>query len=118
MNAFSLEGYESRIRSGKMGIWGRVRFNKRDHMRYRLLMQLFGMRLDKKRWREDFGCSVERGLPAEYFFLKTNGAFERDNDEELTLSKKGRYLVLVMMREFFIGVNTVRDKARQSEEIF
>ena len=114
VNAFSLEGYESRIRSGKMGIWGRVRFNKRDHMRYRLLMQLFGMRLDKKRWREDFGCSVERGLPAEYFFLKTNGAFERDNDEELTLSKKGRYLVLVMMREFFIGVNTVRDKARQS----
>ena len=114
INAFSLEGYEERIRSGHMGIWGSVKFSKRDHMRYRLLMQLFGMRLDKKRWREDFGCSIEKGLPAEYLFLKKAGAFEKDDENEITLSKEGRYLLLVMMREFFTGVNTVRDKARKS----
>lgn len=115
VNAFSLEGYEKRIRSGKMGIWASIKFNKRDHMRYRLLMQLFGMSLDKKRWYKDFGCKVEWGLPAEYLFLKLNGAFERDDERFLTLSRKGRYLVLIMMREFFIGVNTVRDKARRSK---
>ncbi len=58
---------------------------------------------------------MKAGLPAEYFFLKHNGAFERDDEEFLTLSRKGRYLVLIMMREFFIGVNTVRDKARRSK---
>ena len=37
---------------------------------------------------------------------------ERDNADELTLTPKGRYLVVVMMRQFFIGVNNLRDQAR------
>ena len=32
--------------------------------------------------------------------------------DELTLTPKGRYLVVVMMRQFFIGVNNLRDQAR------
>ena len=31
---------------------------------------------------------------------------------ELTLTPKGRYLMVVMMRQFFIGVNNLRDQAR------
>ena len=30
-------------------------------------------------------------------------------EDEITLSPKGRYLMVAMMRQFFIGVNTVRD---------
>ena len=82
-------------------------------MRYRLMMQLFGLRLDKKRWEQDFGCSVMQGLPAEYLFLKAAGAFNKDNEEEITLSSKGRYLMVALMRQFFIGVNSVRDEARR-----
>ena len=33
-------------------------------------------------------------------------------DEEITLTPKGRYLMVVMMRQFFIGVNNLRDQAR------
>ena len=33
-------------------------------------------------------------------------------ENELTLTPKGRYLVVVMMRQFFIGVNNLRDQAR------
>ena len=112
INEFHLDQYEKKIREGRQSIWGSVRFNKRDHMRYRFLMQLFGTRIDVREWQKDFGCTVRGGLPAEYLFLKAAGAFDRDNREELTLSPKGRYLLLVMMRQFFIGVNTVRDKAR------
>ncbi|MFQ8868958.1 MAG: coproporphyrinogen dehydrogenase, partial [Eggerthella lenta] len=35
-----------------------------------------------------------------------------DNADELTLTPKGRYLMVVMMRQFFIGVNNLRDQAR------
>ena len=112
INEFHLDQYEKKIREGRQSIWGSVRFTKRDHMRYRFLMQLFGTRIDVREWQKDFGCTVRGGLPAEYLFLKAAGAFDRDNREELTLSPKGRYLLLVMMRQFFIGVNTVRDKAR------
>ena len=89
-----------------------TKFPKRDEMRYRFMMDLFGLSINKKEWRERFGCSVATGLPAEYLFMKVNGAFERDDDEMLTLTPKGRYLMVVMMRQFFIGVNSLRDQAR------
>ena len=76
------------------------------------MMQLFGLRLDKKQWERDFGCTVAFGLPAEYVFMKSVGAFDTDNADEITLTSKGRYLLVAMMRQFFIGVNGVRDQAR------
>ena len=56
--------------------------------------------------------SVDAGLPVEMAFMRANGAFATDNEDELTLTPMGRYLVVVMMRQFFISVNTLRDQAR------
>ena len=91
---------------------GKTTFSKRDRMRYHFMMQLFGLRLDKRQFKKDFGCSVEMGLPVEMAFMKASGAFATDNADELTLTPKGRYLLVVMMRQFFIGVNNLRDQAR------
>ena len=112
VNTFSLREYDEAISAGNMSIMGATTFSKRDHMRYRFMMQLFGLRLDVKQWREDFGCSVAAGLPAEVAFMRANGAFATYNADEITLTPKGRYLMVAMMRQFFIGVNSVRDKAR------
>ncbi|MDO5044308.1 MAG: coproporphyrinogen III oxidase family protein [Coriobacteriia bacterium] len=112
VNSFSLRDYTKRINEGHMSVMGETIFPKRDKMRYRFMMELFGLKLDKKKWFETFGTTVARGLPAEYSFMKLNGAFERDDDEMLTLTRHGRYLMVVMMREFFIGVNSLRDEAR------
>jgi len=46
--------------------------------------------------------------------MRMSGAFATDNDEELTLTPMGHYLMVVMMRQFFIGVNKLRDQARQA----
>ena len=95
-----------------MSLMGKTTFSKHDRMRYRFMMQLFGLRLDKRQFRKDFGCTVEAGLPVEMAFMKASGAFDRDTSDELTLTPKGRYLMVVMMRQFFIGVNNLRDQAR------
>lgn len=112
VNTFSIREYDERIRSGKMSVARMTQFSTRDHMRYRFMMQLFGLRLDKRRWERDFGCTVAQGLPAEYAFFKTSGAIDVDDDEQITLTPKGRYMMVAMMRQFFIGVNGVRDDAR------
>ena len=112
LNTFSLKEYNEAIEDGRMSISGKTEFSKRDRMRYRFMMQLFGLRLDKKQFKKDFGCSVERGLPVEMGFMKANGAFSVNNSDELLLTPKGRYLMVVMMRQFFIGVNNLRDQAR------
>ncbi len=112
VNTFSVNDYNAAVEAGRMSIMGKTTFSKRDRMRYRFMMQLFGLRLDKKQFKADFGCSVEKGLPVEMSFMTAAGAFETNNDEELTLTPKGRYLTVVMMRQFFIGVNNLRDQAR------
>lgn len=112
VNTFSVRDYNAAIEGGRMSMMGKTSFSKRDRMRYRFMMQLFGLRLDKRQFERDFGCSVERGLPAEMAFMRVAGAFATDNAEELTLTLRGRYLTVVMMRQFFIGVNNLRDQAR------
>ena len=112
VNTFSLREYNEAIESGRMSLMGKTDFNIHDRMRYRFLMQLFGLRLDKLDFERDFGMTVENGLPIEMAFMTAAGAFETDTPEELTLTPKGRYLVVAMMRQFFIGVNNLRDQAR------
>jgi len=112
VNTFSLGEYRQHLDAGHMSVMGKTEFSTRDRMRYRLMMQLFGLRLDKQQWHSDFGVTVAQGLPAEYAFLKTIGAFATDTATEITLTPKGRYLMVALMRQFFIGVNAVRDQAR------
>ncbi len=49
--------------------------------------------------------------------MKTAGAFGHEDENEITLSAKGRYLLVAMMRQFFVGVNSVRDEARKEAGI-
>ena len=112
VNTFSVNDYNDAIEHDRMSLMGKATFSKHDQMRYRFMMQLFGLRLDKRQFKKDFGVSVERGLPVEMAFMKASGAFDRDNADELTLTSRGRYLMVVMMRQFFIGVNNLRDQAR------
>jgi coproporphyrinogen III oxidase-like Fe-S oxidoreductase len=112
VNTFSLSEYSAAIESGRMPIMGETTLGKTELMRYRFLNQLYSLRLDKKLFEHTFGCSVERGLPVEMTFMRAHRAFEVDNDEELTLTPTGRYLTLVMYRQFLASLNALREQAR------
>jgi coproporphyrinogen III oxidase-like Fe-S oxidoreductase len=112
VNTFSLRDYGKLIAQGRGGVTASRTFGQRERMRYRFLMQLFGLRLDKRDFARDFEMSIERGLWKEMAFMRAAGAFATDTPEELTLTERGRYLMVAMMREFFVGVNNVRDQAR------
>ena len=112
VNTFSLREYGDQLGRGRMGVAGKRSFGAHERMRYRFLMELFGLRLDKQEFLAGFGVPIERGLRMEIAYMRAVGAFDRDDHEVLTLTPKGRYLMVAMMREFFIGVNNVRDQAR------
>ncbi len=114
VNTFSLGEYAQRVDAGLAGVTSYRAFDTANRMRYRFLMSLFGMSLDKAAFRRDFGVSIDRGLPVEMAFMRLAGAFATDDAERLTLTRKGRYLLVAMMRQFFIGVNNLRDQARQA----
>jgi coproporphyrinogen III oxidase-like Fe-S oxidoreductase len=112
-NTFSLNDYARRVREGRLSVTqvGR-QYSQRDMMRYRFVTDLFGLRLDKRRFMADFSTPIERGLWAEMSFMRAVGGFDRDDDECLTLTRTGRYLLVVMMREMLTGSNRLRDEAR------
>lgn len=112
VNDFSISDYNRDIAEGRMSIMGKSVLSKADLMRYHFLLNLYRMRLDKNRFKEEFGISVELGLPAEMAFMRLHGAFETDDANELTLTEMGRYLVLIMYRQFLSGMNNLREQAR------
>ena len=112
VNNFSIKDYNAAIESGRMSIMGKTEMSKRDLMRYRFLLDLYKLRLDKRAFERDFGCSIETGLPMELAFMRLSRAFETDNADELTLTPIGRYLTVVMYRQFLSGMNNLRDQAR------
>lgn len=114
VNTFSPREYKNSIDAGKMSVSLKQSFGKREQMRYRFLMELFSLRFDRKRFDVLFGVPVEIGLMIEMLFMYLTGSFAQIDHDAITLTARGRYLSVVMMREFFSGVNNVRDEARQA----
>lgn len=114
-NTFSLKDYERRIREGRMSVAKAGRpFGLLARMRYRFMGQLFGGSLDKRAFHRDFGVPVSVGLAGEVAFFRAVGAIAHEDAETMVLSPKGRYLLLVMMRESLAANNDIRDIERSS----
>lgn len=115
VNTFSLKEYGDLISSGRMAVTQQRSFKKLQQMQYRFMMELFDLKLDKRHFREAFGLPIELGLWKEMAFMYLSGAFQSNPTESiLRLNPASRYLMVVMMREFFAGVNLIRDQARLS----
>ena len=112
VNTFNLKEYGELVRAGATPLLGKTDLPRRDLMRYKFLLQLYSLRFDKHEFERDFGVSVERGLPVEMAFMRANGAFATDNADELTLTPAGRYLTVVLYRQYLAGLNNLREQAR------
>ncbi len=114
VNTFSLNQYDKLINKNLSPVFAEKSFSKHDQMRYRMMMELFDLSLDNSKFKKDFGISVNLGLLPEMLFLRLAGAFtSKDGSKNIiTVSNENKYLMIVMMREFFANVNILRDQAR------
>lgn len=111
VNTFSTREYGEEIIQGNSPVNASQEYRLFPRMRYWFLMNLFGMKFSSGRFQKTFKRNLYFNLPIEMAFLHLLGAFK---DKEYRLSRKGQYLSLVLMREFFAGVNNFRDAARKS----
>ena len=75
------------------------------------MMKLFGTAMDVAEAEKKHGGKFLRSLRKEIAFFRSVGALVSDNGV-LRLTRKGQYLWVIMMREFFTGVNNFRDICR------
>lgn len=116
-STFSLNHYVRLVAGGVTATAQRRSMSDKDQMRYYLLMQLFTGSLDKTVAENRFAGRFRRTLWFELMALRLIGALH-DEDGRLVLTERGYYLWVIMMREFFTGVGSLRDDMRHqiSEE--
>lgn len=112
VNNFSVNEYIRSITNEESAINGLKRYDTPAQMRYWFMMNLFSTHFNRQAFLTRFKKSVANGLPIEMLFLNLMRSFKGSDRSQLT--RRGQYYSLVMMREFFAGVNNVRDLARQN----
>ena len=110
-NTFSIPAYIESLSRGRLPVLAARDFSRTEQLRYDLLMKLFGGSLDLRRLQEKYGPCARRELWKELLFLRLTGAVVHrpGSPQVLKLSRKGYYYLVVLMREFFTGVNNFRE---------
>ena len=110
-STFSIKRYKQLIANGRTGAVRLRDMTQREQMRYFLLMQLFGGSLNEVEAESRFDGSFRRTVWPELVTLQTLGAV-RKSGKIYSLTAKGYYVWVILMREFFAGINNLRDQMR------
>ncbi|MDX1489391.1 MAG: coproporphyrinogen III oxidase family protein [Acidiferrobacterales bacterium] len=112
-STFSINHYDRLVAAGMVATSARLALSDRDQMRYYLLMRLFSGTLDKSAAEQRFADRFHSMLWADLTALQALGVVH-DDGVQLSLTKRGYYLWVTLMREFFTGVNNLRDQMRHN----
>ncbi len=110
-NTFSVPEYLEHIAAGVLPLFARKDFSLTEQIQYHFMMKLFGESLDIARAEAKYDGMFMKSLRKEVALFKVLSALELKNGS-LRLTRRGRYFWVIMMREFFTGVNNFRDLCR------
>ncbi len=111
-NTFDIAAYISMLLRDKpvLPLLAVQPFSVHDRVRYDFLMRLFGMKVDMAELKNKFGGSW-RYLWGEILAFGAAGAI-RYQRPYFRLTDRGRYVWVILMREFFTAVNNFRHYCR------
>lgn len=115
-NTFDIEGYIDSLEKGKLPLQASRKFDLHDRMSYDFLMKLFSTKLDIKAMQKKYDGRFLKTMWKEIAAFEIVRAY-RYFPPYLHLTPYGRYLWVIMMREFFIAVNNFRDYCRKQVKI-
>ncbi|WP_263832182.1 coproporphyrinogen III oxidase family protein [Sulfurospirillum oryzae] len=113
LNEFALDPYASLIQEKHSAITKERTFPLNSQMYYRLMVDLFNGTLSKKKFATMFGVSINDALGKELMLLKFAKAI-KETKENIITTEYGDYLFLVMMKEFYMGMDRIRNDARKN----
>jgi coproporphyrinogen III oxidase-like Fe-S oxidoreductase len=115
-NTFDIEEYIASLGHGNLPLLASRGFDLHDQMSYDFLMKLFSTKLDITALEEKYDGKFLKTLWKEIALFELVRAL-RYFPPHLHLTPKGRYLWVIMMREFYIAVNNFRDYCRKQAGI-
>lgn len=110
-NTFAINRYGRMIHRTGAAITAHRVLNDYQQARYDVVMKLFGLALSRDEFQRKYEGRFFRLLWKEFLALRLTGAII-DDGECIRLTRRGQYYWVIMMREFFTGVNNFRDQMR------
>ena len=110
-NTFDIAEYIATLQQNKLPLQALRHFNLQDQKRYDFLMKLFSTKMNVETLEAKYDGSFLKSLWKEMLAFELAGAL-RYFPPSLFLTPRGRYLWVIIMREFFIAVNNFRDYCR------
>ena len=107
INAFNLLDYGRRVKSGESPVIAKCGFTKKERLKYIFLTELFDGGVNIAKYDEFNGANIKKELFAELNLLKLVGAIYEEGGR-IVPTGFGRYLCLVLMRDFYAGMDKVR----------
>ena len=101
-------------------------FSRRDILRYVFLCELFSGGLSVNEFNANMECDLERELALELAGLRACGAIRTRLSQNLDSKKRathiecsefGRYICVVLMKEFYAGMDLVRATFRDESKL-
>jgi len=103
-NSFSLKEYANRVAAGMASVVKSTRFGSYSVKQYRMMVEMFGLRGEPS-YKPFF----------EYNALKAVGVIGSKNGHAV-ITSKGRFLLSVMMKGFYNGMDYIRESMRADLE--
>ncbi|EAI5529836.1 coproporphyrinogen III oxidase family protein [Campylobacter lari] len=120
INAFNLNDYSKLIKEKQSANIAKANFSKKEIIKYVFLTEMFTGKIEIDKFNKTLDCNLEKDLFIELLGLKLSKAIKKENNTLYT-SEFGRYLFMVLMKDFYTGMDLVRavfrdDKRLQDKE--
>ena len=116
VNAFNLQEYSNRIKSKKSPVIAVCDFNKKEKIQYVFLTKLFDGSVDIASFNAQNETNLKKELFLEINLLKLVNAIYEENGV-LKPTEFGSYLAMVLMKEFYTGMDKVRAAFRDDAKV-
>ncbi|QOW64065.1 coproporphyrinogen III oxidase family protein [Campylobacter hepaticus] len=116
INAFNLNHYAKLIQEKQNANIAKACFSKKEIIKYVFLNEIFSGQIEIEKFNKTLNCNLEQELYLELLCLKTSGAIIKDKNT-LIASKFGQYLFLVLMKDFYTGMDMVRAVFRDDKRL-
>lgn len=107
VNAYNLNEYAQLVSKQPHAIVATSSFKSQQRIQYQFLTWLFNGTIDITEFDKTFNCNLLKTLNHEIYMLKTANAIKIE-DNKICPTKFGKYLSLIMMKEFYSGMDVVR----------
>jgi coproporphyrinogen III oxidase-like Fe-S oxidoreductase len=106
-NTFNLDQYNQAIENNQSTIELKNNYGLIDQLKYRFMLKLFSNEFEPETFDKQYGQGSTKMLSKELAFLKLINSF---NGNRHSMTEQGKYYALIMMKEFYIGMNELRAK--------